>query len=158
MFAGHASVTINGVKFVRPHKPNSIFCEHNTRSGHPRRLRPNSKTISHTMLESWWTSTVGTSQSFATDDTVCTNWHNQERSKSLKSEMLPSSAVGHANKQCSHPTCSAWAEGTHDGSASSGFRNGEASGQRYANTGKLVRSCDNRGTSRRTSSHRPRPV
>jgi len=157
MLAGHASVTINGWRFVRPHKPISIFFEHNTRSGHARRLRPNSRTISQTVSDFWWTKTVGTSQFFATDETVCTNWHNHERSKSVKSEMRPSSAEGHANKQCSHPICSAWAEATQDGSASQGFRNSEASGQRYANIGKLLRSCDNRGTSQRTSSHRPRP-
>ena len=157
MIAGHASVTISGMRFVRPHKPISIFCEHNTRNGHPRRLRPSCKIISQTVLEAWWTKTVGTSQSFATDETVSTNWHNHERSKGVKSEMRPSSAIGHASKACSHPTCSAWAEATQDGSLSQGFCNGEASGQRYANIGKLVRSRDNRGTSRRTSSHRPRP-
>ena len=138
-------------------KPNSIFCEHSTRSGHPRRLRPNSRTINQIVLESWWAKTVGALQCFASDETESTNWHIHERSKGSKSKMLPSSAVGHANKQCSHPICSAWAEAGHDGSVSQGFRSGEAAGQRYANIGKLAWSCANCGTSRRTSSHRQRP-
>ena len=157
MLARHASVMINGWRFVRLHKPISLFFEHSTRNGHPRRLRPRFKIINQSVLDAWWTRTVGLSQSFATYATACTNWHNHERSNGVKSTIWPSAAKGHANKQCSHPICSAWAAGAHEGSPSRGFGSGEDAGQRYAIIGKLVRSLANRGTCSRTSSQPPLP-